>query len=1138
MFKNVKISAKVTGLVFITTLTALLLITFITDRTNRQTVEERYFETLNVVVDMNKKRLDKMAQTIKDDLQLIKNNSIIGELSVEKIQEQMPKEAENFFASLMKTYDYENVFILQGRKIIYKADLNYNIPENQINLMGVLENEKDSSTRFGNIFKAGNEYLMLVASPVTLADQKVTLLLALNMNRTSLNLQDTTGLGQTGEMIVAKNYAGKINYLSPTRYGDRQLKRSFTFAENAGTAIGKAVQTENNSGSGKDTDYRGKRVLAAWRHIQDLEWGIIAKIDEDEVISKTIELRWQMLWISLATLALVTLIARVLSNVLARPLVSLKSATDMLGKGVLPAHLEKISSDETADMTESVNNLVSGLKETITFAQRIGQSDFETPFKPLSENDALGVALLQMRDSIREAAERDDEQNWVITGLAEVGNILRSLNRLDELGDPLLAYTIKRIGAVQGAFYIIDDEEAHGDKRKIKIDMTASYAFNKKKYLKGSFRFAEGLVGQAVAEQDTLLRTEVPDNYMNITSGLLGDRKPKCLLVVPLITVVGSEKEVFGVIELAGFKKFTSREVRFVNEASDIIARTIFNIKVNETTRNLLTKSQKQSEELQIQQESLRQNAEEMQATQEELKRANNELEFQIEEVFNTQKRMQILLENASEVIIIYEKDATIRYVSPSVERILGFRPEEMAGTPISTRIDEDSIDKVQKFFVELIEYPEKQQLMEVNYEKKNGESIWVEAFGTNLMSDKAINGIVVNIRDITERRRAEQETRRRGQMQALSENSPDLITRFNTSGRISYINPVIETYSGISKEEFLQRTLADVQLKPTVIAQWEKVLKQVIDDSKTVAVEMDFPSPMGDRVMQVNAIPEYNQEQEIESVLVVSHDITDRKMAELEIQSKSRKITESINYAQRIQESILPSNAVIQQVFPQSFILYKPRDVVSGDFPWFMQKGDDYYIAAVDCTGHGVPGALISLIGYFLLNNIVRDNAEPGVILDELDKSVTLTLRQDVENATTRDGMDIALCKINLKTGTLQYSGAHRPLYLVKNGELQEMKGDKFPIGGGQYKSRGHFQTHTFEIGNGDAVFFCSDGYPDQFGGPDNRKLSSRRIREVIVENQGKDMQQFYKAFDDEFENWKNGYKQTDDVLMIGIQF
>ncbi|MGB3618614.1 MAG: SpoIIE family protein phosphatase, partial [Catalinimonas sp.] len=266
---------------------------------------------------------------------------------------------------------------------------------------------------------------------------------------------------------------------------------------------------------------------------------------------------------------------------------------------------------------------------------------------------------------------------------------------------------------------------------------------------------------------------------------------------------------------------------------------------------------------------------------------------------------------------------------------------------------------------------------------------------------------------------------------------------------------------------------------------------------------------------------------------------ITERKLIELDIQSKNKKITESINYAKRIQTAILPDNNTIHQVFPDSFILYKPRDVVSGDFPWFMPQGDDLYLAAVDCTGHGVPGALISLIGFFLLNNIVAgDELDPGVILDRLDDGVTRTLRQTGAEGDTRDGMDVAFLKINQKRGTLEFAGAHRPLYLLRNGEFQEIKGDKFPIGGGQYKNRTQFTNHVIEYQPGDAVLVCSDGFPDQFGGPGQKKFGPRRIREGFVEHAPAGMDRLHAEMDRRFTEWKGDTKQTDDVLMMGIRF
>lgn len=302
----------------------------------------------------------------------------------------------------------------------------------------------------------------------------------------------------------------------------------------------------------------------------------------------------------------------------------------------------------------------------------------------------------------------------------------------------------------------------------------------------------------------------------------------------------------------------------------------------------------------------------------------------------------------------------------------------------------------------------------------------------------------------------------------------------------------------------------------------------------------MDFPSELGKRVMQINAMPEFNEQEVLESVLVVSHDITERKLIELDIQNKNKKINDSINYAKRIQNAILPDNFAISSTLPNSFILYKPRDVVSGDFPWYVQLGEDIFIAAVDCTGHGVPGALLSLIGYFLLNDIVRSRqiTNPGQILDLLDEGVTQTLKQDQANSATKDGMDIALCRINTKNKTIEYAGAHRPLYIMKNGALEEVKGNKFPIGGGVYKNQTKFTTTSLTLNAGDSVYFSSDGYPDQFGGTDGRKFGSKRMRELVEKIQHLPAHQAMEVFDMEWEEWRGTHKQTDDVLLIGIKF
>lgn len=1141
MLKKIRIGSKITVLVLTLVLIAILIVSFISYDLNKKSVERRYFESVKVIANLKAQKVETFFNQIASAVHITRELPAVKSMFGAIIEEQAGISTENLDATLApirQMYGLSNIYLTNANgELLYIHDQEntQQTPGEILHYASGSSNEKGSDgLHYGSLFQHGKNYYQWIAAPIesTEGNQQGVIVFEVNMQPVYSMANDTIGLGNTGEIILAKYSGSKIIYINPLRLNPGSALKEITYKDEY--ALHQAVKGKTDIGF--DTDYRGKPVLAAWHHIPGINWGLIVKVDSDEVYASVNQLRKYFIIAGFIVLAGALAVGFIFSRFLINPLLSLKETMSLLGEGILPEKLENNSNDEIGEMADTVNNLVEGLKKTASFAHKIGEGDFAAEFKPMSNNDILGLSLINMRDSIQQSARRDEEQNWIVTGVAEIGDILRSTNNLAELSERVVAYLTKKVDAIQGAFYVVNDEE---EENKF-IEMTASYAYHKKKYLSARFKFAEGLIGQAAIEQDTILRTEVPDNYVTITSGLLGDRKPKCILIVPLITVIGSDKEVFGVLELAGFEKFNSRNVRFVNEISEILARTIFNIKVNETTRVLLEKSQKQSEELQEQQEILRQNAEEMQSTQEELKRTNHALEDQIEQVNRAQKKMQILLENASEVITIYEKDRRVRYVSPSVEKILGYKQEELIGLNDIIYVTEQGIEAVDRMFQELIENPEQKVTIQFNYSRKNGEKVWLEATGTNLLSDPAIEGIVLNSRDITERRRAEQESRMRGQMQALSENSPDLITRFNKEGKVFYINPIIETYTGHSKDEFISKSLDEVGLNESVVNSWNNILREVLTNKEKLATEMDFPSIMGDRVMQINAIPEYNEQNLIESVLVVSHDITDRKLIELEIQSKNKKITESINYAKRIQGAILPNNDIIKQIFPESFILYKPRDVVSGDFPWFLQRGDDMYIAAVDCTGHGVPGALISLIGYFLLNNIVNNKevSEPGEVLDLLDKGVTETLKQDSGDSSSRDGMDIALCKINLKTNTLQYAGAHRPLYFWHSGELTEVKGDKFPIGGGQYKSRTNFATTTLDLSAGDAVYFCSDGFPDQFGGPDNRKFSPKRIREIITENSQSSIETVHKVFDQEFEAWKGEEKQTDDVLMIGIKF
>lgn len=1141
MFKNIKIGTKITAVVITIVVITVATFSYLEYNLSKKSVERRQSDNLNVLIDNRVDKITAYLSHINKNAQLITGSELTKNTLATSGQEvdslvdflmssSSDTDLKTYLQDVNTAFGYDEIMITDMLgSIKYATDIskegNEFIEPNE----GFFTKSTEGQNFSGAINADDDSHHIMNGSPI-IDDFGTTIgLLFIKFKLESLFpiLQDSTGLGKKGEMMLGtKDISNNIiTILNPLRNQD------YPPDQNKIETIKKAISGENNSGF--SVDYRDKDVLASWRNIPEVNWGLVAKIDLDEIYIDSSDLLNKFLISGFMIALISSFISILFSKYLVSPIHKLKDTLDLVGKGVLPDKVEMKSKDEVGLMANTVNDLVQALKRTASFANKIGEGDFDAKFEPLSDDDALGMSLIAMRDNLIETDKRDTERNWIVTGVAEIGEVLRMHNNLEELGDNVIKFIINKISAIQGAFYIVEEDE---EKDFYEIQMKSSYAYNRKKHLQTKFAFAEGLVGQAAAEKDTVMRTEIPEEYVTISSGILGDQKPTCILIVPLIT----NEKVYGVLEFAGFEQFDDNHVKFVEELSLIFARTVFNIKVNERTRVLLEESQTMSNELQEKQEVLSQNAEEMQATQEELTRSNTRLEEQIEEVNKTQNRMQLLLENASEVITIYEEDETIRYISPSVEPILGYKQDKMIGIKDIQYVLEEHKKKVRDMFKQLLDNPHKQVTIQYEYRNKDNSSVWLESTGTNFMSNPAIHGLIINSTDITERRRAEQEQRMRSKMQALSENSLDLITRLEKDGPISYVNPIIESFTGRTPSEYLNKNLVETNLNKTIVDEWLEILENVSQTNEKLSTEMDFPTEEGKRIMQVNAIPEFDEGDNLESVLVVSHDITERKVIELEIQSKNKKINDSINYAKRIQGAILPDTNIINKTLPNSFILYKPKDVVSGDFPWYVKVGDDLYIAAVDCTGHGVPGALLSLIGYFLLNDIVRSRKinDPGLILDQLDEGVTSTLRQDQDDSKTKDGMDIALCKINTTDRTVEYAGAHRSLYVMRKGEMEEIKGNKFAIGGGIYKNQTNFTNTKLKLEKGDSFYFCSDGFPDQFGGPDNRKFGPKRLRTIITEIHNKPMKEAYERFDHDWESWKADEKQTDDVLLIGIKF
>ena len=352
-----------------------------------------------------------------------------------------------------------------------------------------------------------------------------------------------------------------------------------------------------------------------------------------------------------------------ISRAITKPINYLRAIIDRLGKGdLVKIDKSKVSNDEIGDMAISLSSMAEGFGEITNFAENIGDGKYDNKFKPLSESDMLGNALLEMRTNLKKVAEEDKKRNWSTSGLAKFGDILRSYNdNFEKLTEEIVSNLVKYIGANQGALFIIESNDAASDEDY--MELSACYAWDKKKFLEKKIYKGEGLSGQAWIEGDVIYLTEVPNDYVSITSGL-GESNPRSVLIVPLKL----NDEIHGVIEMASFKEYEEFEIDFIERIAENIASTISSVKVNERTQKLLEESTMMTEQMRAQEEEMRQNMEELQATQEKIQR----------DQLDRESREKIVL--SSTVMIELNKGFVVRSANSVCKDVFNFAPSEMEG--------------------------------------------------------------------------------------------------------------------------------------------------------------------------------------------------------------------------------------------------------------------------------------------------------------------------------------------------------------------------------------------------------------------------------------------------------------------------
>jgi methyl-accepting chemotaxis protein len=422
--------------------------------------------------------------------------------------------------------------------------------------------------------------------------------------------------------------------------------------------VNNAVQiSEADFNNGSKFDYKGKTITAEDYIIgkatgkgayiyKGKDWNTLtfipkAKFNFDYFVDNLLILFIAVILITIFICYIFYLLAQRISGNINK----LKGDLEVLASGNLVEIDEVNSEDEVGQMSVALKGLVDGLKEKSEFAEKIGSGELQANYHALSNEDILGYSLLNMRENLVRVAEDDKKRNWTTEGLAKFGDILRGNNEgIETLADNIISGLVKYLDANQGALFVVNDV----NKSDEFLELIACYAWNKKKYLHMRIDKGEGLVGQAWQESDTLYITDVPEDFVNITSGL-GGATPNAFLIIPLTV----NDETFGVIEIASFNLFEQYHIDFVNKLAESIASTLSTAKTNERTKILLEQSQQQTEEMRAQEEEMRQNMEEMQATQEEMERKEAEMSRMVEQM---QQQEEEIRQNMEEMVATQEE--------------------------------------------------------------------------------------------------------------------------------------------------------------------------------------------------------------------------------------------------------------------------------------------------------------------------------------------------------------------------------------------------------------------------------------------------------------------------------------------------
>jgi PAS domain S-box-containing protein len=543
-------------------------------------------------------------------------------------------------------------------------------------------------------------------------------------------------------------------------------------------------------------------------------------------------------------------------------------------------------------------------------------------------------------------------------------------------------------------------------------------------------------------------------------------------------------------------------------------------------------------------------------------KKEIEEKTYELEAINKELEKLSIVASETSNAVIILDTLGRFEWVNVGFTKMYGYTLETLKkdmGTDIYKASKRPDIEDLMRVCLN----EKRPVIYESAVTTKENNEKWSQTTLTPIISnDGEVSKLVLIDSDISKIKEAEEVIIRKNseisrQAQELEQQNVELeklslvasrtdnsVIIADVDGEIEWVNEGFTRMLGLTFDEF-KKEYGTNMFKTSLNPRLREHLQTAIKEKRSINYSAKTATKAGRMIwIQTTMTPIYGNDGSLRKYIAIDADITKIKLAEEEITRQKQKITDSIIYAQKIQEAVLPPSDYLSKLLPENFIMFRPKDIVSGDFYWATHKGDKILIAAADCTGHGVPGGFMSMLGMTFLNEIAGQMEESeisaGKILTRLRESVKNSLRQTGKEGEAKDGMDIALCVVDKKTNVVQFAGANNPLLIVREHgneiEIINVKADDMPIGI-YYNEKDTFTNHSVQLRDGDLCYIFSDGFPDQFGGKHGRKFMAKRFKSMLAIHSDKPMSEQKQIIENAFDKWRGENRQIDDVLVIGFK-